>query len=272
MITKTNNKINSFCFFVSQVVYRTQTNRKTVKGITKMIQNERFDKILKILEEEKFCTTGYLAEKLFVVPMTVRRDLKLLESEGLISRCHGGASLITHDNRNVPYVIRFNLNNDLKTDLAERAVKLINDGDTVILDASSTASYIAHKLPQGMNITVITNGIKVCEILSDKGIKTYCTGGRILENTYAFVGSIAENAISSLSASIMFFSSQAISDSGMISDFSEEQTELRRVMLKHAKKKYFVCDSTKIGKEFLFNVCSYKDLDGIICNEELNFE
>ncbi len=235
-----------------------------------MIPNERLNKLLEILEQEKFCTTEYLAKKLFVVPVTIRRDLKILEHDGLISRCHGGASIITHDNRNVPYIIRKNENHFIKSKLAEEAAKLVTEGDTIILDASSTASYIASKLPADNNLTVITNGIKVCEILSDKKIKTYCTGGRLVENSYSFVGSFAQEVISNLSANILFFSSQGISQNGIISDFSEEESLLRKTMLKAAKKKYFVCDSSKIGKECLFNVCSYKDIDGIIvaCHEK----
>lgn len=237
-----------------------------------MLSNERLNKILEILQEEKFCTTDYLSKKLFVVPVTIRRDLKLLEQDGLISRCHGGASIVTHDNRNVPYIVRKNENNYVKIKLAEEAINFINDGDTVLLDASSTATYIADKISEQQNITVITNSIKICEILSNKKIKTYCTGGRLVENSYALVGAIAQEAISKICANAVFFSSQGISKSGIISDFSEEETQLRKIMLQSAKKKYFVCDSTKIGKECLFSVCSYKELDGIICDNPLVFE
>ncbi len=236
-----------------------------------MIPNERLNKLLEILENEKYCTTEYLAQKLFVVPVTIRRYLKLLERDGLIIRCHGGASIITHNNRNVPYIVRKNENHFIKNKLAEEAVQLVTEGDTIILDASSTASYIADKLPAEKNLTVITNGMKVCEILSSRKIKTYCTGGRLVENSFAFIGSFAQEMISNLSADILFFSSQGISQNGMISDFSEEETLLRKIMLKASKKKYFVCDSSKIGKEYLFNVCSYQDIDGIICNKNLEF-
>ncbi len=237
-----------------------------------MIQNERLNKILDLLEKEKFCTTESLAKRLYVVPITIRRDLKLLEQDGLITRCHGGASIMTHDNRNVPYIVRENSNNHVKLGLAKEAVKYIHTGDTVLLDASSTASFIAERLPTDRNLTVITNSIKVCEILSNKSVKTYCIGGRLVENSYAFVGSVAEEALSGMSANVLFFSSQGISEKGVISDFSEEETQLRRRMLACAERKYFVCDSSKIGKEFLFHVCSFQDIDGIICDKELCFE
>ena len=71
---------------------------------------------------------------------------------------------------------------------------------------------------------------------------------------------------------IFFFSSQGISEDGEISDSSEEETSLRRVMLERSKQKYFLCDSSKIGVKKLFTVCRESDLDGIICDTKLPWE
>ena len=75
-----------------------------------------------------------------------------------------------------------------------------------------------------------------------------------------------------VSADILFFSSQAISEDGEISDVSEEETSLRRVMLSRAKKKIFLCDSSKLGLEKTFRLCSKNDVDVIICDEKLPWE
>ena len=88
----------------------------------------------------------------------------------------------------------------------------------------------------------------------------YLTGGVLLENSHALVGKIAEDTVSGLHADICFFSSQGITEDGLISDFSEDETRLRKCMIKNARKSVFLYDRSKLGKQFLFTVC---DLDGI---------
>lgn len=234
--------------------------------------NERLTKILEILEREKYCTTEYLANTLYVVPATVRRDLKKLEQQGLVIRNYGGASIVSHSNRHVPYLVRQNSNNSAKANLAKEAMKLIPDGSTIFLDASTTVSYIAELLSPKQNVTVITSSIKVASILSQKNIETYCTGGRVINSSHSLVGALASSSIATLSADVMFFSSQGLTIDGNITDFSETETQIRKSMIARSKKSYFVGDSSKIGKVFLFSVCNVKDITGVICDKNIQFQ
>lgn len=231
-----------------------------------MIKNERFDSILEILKQEKYSTPNELAKRLYVSPVTIRRDLKKLESDGLVNTCYGGVSIVSHENRDVPLAVRENFNENIKLSVAKRAAALITDGSTVFLDASSTASFVANFIEPEQNVTVITNGIKALTILSQRHIRAYCTGGKLINNSLAFTGAIALKTIGGMHADFMFFSSQGLSRGGKISDFSESETELRIAMLKHSTRKYFLCDNSKIGKTFLFNVCDVTDTDGVICD------
>jgi DeoR/GlpR family transcriptional regulator of sugar metabolism len=86
----------------------------------------------------------------------------------------------------------------------------------------------------------------------------------LLENSHALVGTLAEATISSLYAGICFFSSQGIPKDGVISDFSEDETRLRKCMIKHAKKSVFLFDRSKLGKQFMFQVCHADELFQII--------
>ena len=231
-----------------------------------MNKNERFDSIMEILKQEKYSTPNELAKRLYVSPVTIRRDLKKLECDGLVSTCYGGVSIISHDNRDVPLAVRENFNENIKLSVAKKAATLITNGSTVFLDASSTASFVANFIEPEQNITVITNGIKALTVLSQRHIRAYCTGGKLINNSLAFTGAIALRTISSMHADYMFFSSQGLSRDGKISDFSESETELRIAMLKHSTQKYFLCDNSKIGKTFLFTVCDVTDTDGVICD------
>lgn len=236
-----------------------------------MIKNERLDKIIKILEERKHCTVNFLANKLYVTPITIRRDIKILEEKGLVNKCYGGVSLIMHTNREVPLAVRETYNSDIKATIASNAAKLITNGSIVFLDASSTAAHIVDFLTPEQGVTVITNSIKTLTQLAQKHITAYGTGGKLLHNSLAFAGAKAESMVSTMHADFIFFSSQGITLDGNISDFSEAETKLRQVMMSRADKCYFLCDSSKIGKEFLFQVCNIADIDSVFCDKKIEF-
>ena len=96
-----------------------------------MIKNERFDSIMEILRREKYSTPNDLAKKLYVSAVTIRRDLKKLENDGLVTTCYGGVSIVSHDNRDVPLAIRENFNETIKMTLAKQAAGYITQGSTV---------------------------------------------------------------------------------------------------------------------------------------------
>jgi len=229
-----------------------------------MLKKERQNIIFGIIKSRKYCTVNFLSKQLFVAPITIRRDLTEMESAGLITRCYGGATIPEYENREVPFEIRNKNNFDIKEKLAKRAAKLICDGDIVFLDASSTVSHIAEYISAEQNLTVITNSTLVAEKLKGKHILCYLTGGRLVENSYALVGNIAEQALLGLYANICFFSAQGIDENGIISDQSETESSLRRLMIKNSKKQYFVFDSSKYNKRFAFKICTTQDTSGII--------
>ena len=205
---------------------------------------------------------------MFVAPITVRRDLTEMEAAGLLKRCHGGASVVDFANREVPYELRSRENASAKARIAKKAVQQIHYGDTVFLDASTTVAHMADYIDSQLELTIITNSIRVLEKLRGKGIRCYLTGGMLLENSSALVGRIAEDTVASLYADVCFFSSQGITEDGVITDFSEDETRLRKRMLDNAKRKIFLYDHSKLGKRFLFKVCTADELTTVITDDE----
>lgn len=233
-----------------------------------MLKSERQEAILDILKDKKYATVTELSKSLYVAPITVRRDLDEMEIEGLLQRCHGGASLKEFQNREVPFELRSRENYVIKSEIGKKAIKYIEEGDTVFLDASSTALHITDYITAEQNLTVITNSIKVIEKLKGKQIKCYLTGGMLLENSHALVGSIAEDSIASLYADVCFFSSQGITEDGVITDFSELETKVRKQMIRHSKRSIFLFDHTKVGKKFLFKVAKIDELFAFATDED----
>ncbi len=232
-----------------------------------MLKKERQNTILEMVSERKYCTVNYLSKQLFVAPMTIRRDLNEMESTGLITRCFGGVTVPDYENREVPFEIRNKSNFVAKQQIAEKAAQLIKNGDVLFLDSSTTVGHIVEFLSPEQNLTVITNSTWIAEKLKQKHITCYLTGGKLVENSYALVGSIAEASVSRVFANVCFFSAQGIDENGVITDQSEAESALRRLMIQNSKKQYFLFDSSKRNKRFAFKIITTDQISGIITEE-----
>jgi DeoR/GlpR family transcriptional regulator of sugar metabolism len=229
-----------------------------------MIKSMRQNELAGFLREKQCSNVKEISEVLNVSPATVRRDLKALESQGLVRLFHGGAMMPSHDELNVPLSIRENENASLKIRIARKAAKMVPAKASIMLDASSTAMYIANYLDPGKELTVFTNCLRTATSLCERNINTYCIGGSIVRLSLATTGALAESNVNMTQVDYLFFSSQGLDKDGQITDRSEMETMLRRTMIKHAQRSYFLCDSGKFGKKHLFNVCNAQEVDGII--------
>ena len=172
----------------------------------------------------------------------------------------------------IPVCLRQIANPNGKELAAKKAADLVNDGDTVLMDASTTVFRMCHYLKNKKHLKIITNNLGICQELGQlDNITVYCTGGTFVGNSGCFLGSYAEDFIRHIKADILFFSSQGISADGKITDVGEQEIAMRKVMLRSAKKKVFVCDSSKFGIEKPFLLCSLEDVDSVICDQELRF-
>jgi DeoR/GlpR family transcriptional regulator of sugar metabolism len=237
-----------------------------------MVTYERQKKIFEYLKDKHFATMKELARVVWTSESSIRRDIKILEQKGVVRQIYGGVVLPEYENAVVPVTIRDGANAHLKDAIAKRAAEQLFNGATVIMDGSSTVRRIVNHIDKFRDLRIITNNVRVFQECNNPTAKIYCTGGLFLPQNNIFIGSAAENYINSINADILFLSSQAISEDGEISDASEEETALRRVMLTRAKKKIFLCDSSKIGLRRTFTLCNASDVDEIICDSPLPWE
>ena len=233
---------------------------------------QRQQKILEFLNEKHFSTVKELAGHVWSSESSVRRDIKALEAKGYISQIYGGVVLAEYENSVAPVVLRDSSNSAVKEELAKMATEHIFDGATIIMDGSSTVRRIIKHIAPFRNLKIISNNLRVFSECENPDTRVYCTGGLFLKQSNIFVGSGAEKYISGINADILFFSSQAISEDGVISDSSEEETALRRIMMSRAKKKIYLCDSSKLCTQKTFVICTKDDVDHIICNKKLPWE
>ena len=163
-----------------------------------MLAIERRREILARLAVEGKVIVSELARDFEVTEETIRRDLERLDKEGLVSKTYGGAVSKHNTALDLPYNIREGVNVFQKQKISDEVAALVNDGERIMLDSSSTALYIVKKLKNKKNLTIITNSVKILLELSDKpDFTVLCTGGSLKEGSLSLTGSSAEKMISS---------------------------------------------------------------------------
>ena len=230
----------------------------------------RQEEILRFLQTRQCVSVQEICGAVFASPATIRRDLRAMEEEKLVRLFHGGVMLARQDRRDVPLAVREYENPKIKSAIAKKAAELLPPGASVMLDASSTALYVANELSPSQELTVFTNCLRTAVALAEKNIRTYCLGGGINRLALSTGGSLAEENIRLVQVDYLLFSSQGLDWDGAITDYSEDETKLRRLMMRHSKKRYFLCDSDKVGQRMLFNVCAADALDGVISDADVS--
>lgn len=233
-----------------------------------MLKDERYDKILEILEEEQYISALQLSKRLFVSLPTIRRDLAELQRRNQITRSHGGAKKIQAEHIVTPLNFRKTIRASEKRMLCRAAAELVKDNDIIFIDSSTTTLQMADFLSEKKQITVITNGISLATLLVNKGIKTYCTGGEIFQNSLAHFGSFAEEFIQRFNVDILFFSCHGVNENGMLTDPSLPETQIRKVAINQSKKTVFLCDETKFSLSTPYNLVPIQKIDCVVTNTQ----
>ncbi|MEG6565782.1 DeoR/GlpR family DNA-binding transcription regulator [Thermoanaerobacterium saccharolyticum] len=237
-----------------------------------MFGEERRMKIAEILSKDKSITVSQLSEILGVSESTIRRDLKMLEIDGFIQRTHGGAILNTHTHYEPSFVEKEDYELPSKMQIGRMAASLIEEGDSVILDAGTTTLMIAKSL-QDIHLTVVTNSpIIAIELSNRNNIELIVTGGIERLNTKALVGPIAEMVIRNFKVDKAFIGANAISyENGLMTpDIIEANT--KKAMIDVSNEVYAVVDHTKFGKKSFVKFADLSDITAIITDDELDYE
>jgi DeoR/GlpR family transcriptional regulator of sugar metabolism len=227
-----------------------------------MLAIERQREILRVLSEQTSVRVPDLAVRFQVAEETIRRDLDKLSAEGRLVRSHGGAVAALESEQ--PHEQRELLNQPQKEAMAREAVRMIEPGDTIALDASSSSWFIARQLPD-MPLTVITNSVYVCTALAGREqVSVICTGGSLTRTSMSLVGTATIGFLGRYHASKLFFSCRALDLQRGLSDISEEQAAVRQAMLDISERHILLMDSSKWGARALSIVAPLQEVHCII--------
>lgn len=233
-----------------------------------MYQQERIDEIVKILKKYNYVTVDYLVKEIKYSPASIRRDLALLEKQGLVTRSYGG---VTFKDANIsPFRFRQHSMKSAKNTIAQRAASLVKNGDVIFIDGSSTAQYMGRFLTEKKGITVITCNMILADFLSEHGVNTYCTGGKVIEYPGILGGSFMLDTLSKFNLDIVFFASVSINSQGCILSSDEASILNHQFYRKHAKKLAYLCGSDKFDTGGKYASLKLSDIDFFISDGNLS--
>lgn len=234
-----------------------------------MLAVERRNLILEELQQNKKVIVSDLARSFDVSEETIRRDLEKLDRDGLAIKSYGGAVINENTSIDMPFNIRKKKNIGGKQAIAEIIKGLVDDGDHIILDPSTTAVFIAKALKDKKHLTVITNSIEVMIELSDvSDWNIISSGGSMREGYLALVGPRAVEGLGSYNVEKVILSCKGVDMQKGITDGSELFSETKKTMINSARQRILAVDHTKFDTYAFSKICSVGDLDMVVTDEK----
>ncbi len=214
-----------------------------------MASNPRHDAILRIVEARKSITVNELTERLRVSEVTIRKDLTVLEEMGLLMRTRGGAMLAENRVSSRSLKLRRDENREAKQRIAERALDLVQDGETVYLDSGSTCSAFASLLAP-MSLRVVTNSIDVLVGLSHSdSVALHSLGGAFRREAGSLVGPLALEAFSKFRIDVAFLGTTGLSEQGVFTTQNLNEAQIKEAACKAAGRRVVLMDASKYPVE-----------------------
>lgn len=233
---------------------------------SKSVVFKRQQALLKELREEKTIDVETVAKKLAVSPTTIRRDLIMFEKQNLIERFHGGATLLEESLReeDSPANSHEAEDKEQKQIIAHYAAELVEDGDTIFLNSSSTALMMLDYL-KGKRVIVVTNNGFAVSYPHDPQVEIIMTGGEIYRRRNSLVGEFALHTLTKIIADKAFIGVGGISAAGGITTSVLPETAINETMLRRCQgKRYVLAANSKIGREHNFHSADLSQVNCLI--------
>lgn len=217
-----------------------------------MLNEERRRAILEIVNRDGRVLVADIAQHFETSQVTIRKDLEILHSHGLVHRTHGGALPSREGALEDPSLReKEKLHRKEKMHIAQAAAGMVVEGQVVILDSGTTATAVARELRKFRNLTIITNAVNIAAELAGDSVEVILTGGTLRKNSFSLVGPIAEETLRRLHADILFLGVDGFDVQYGLSTPNLLEAKVNRVMVEVAKRTVAICDSSKFGRRSL---------------------
>lgn len=231
-----------------------------------MLREERLDYILKKLKTDHKVLQTELSTDLQVSEDTVRRDLESLAQDGLLIKVRGGA--IPHSPNPYSFKERIHLHEKDKQLMAQKALSLLKNGQTIILDGGTSTLMLVKLFPASLQLTVITNSVPiVAQLMEHPGVEVIFTGGRIFKNSQVASGTDTIRMFRKVRADLCFLGICSLHPIVGVTGLDLEEAEVKSAMVESANRVVALATSDKMGTAEPFKVCEITDIDTIITDQ-----
>jgi len=238
----------------------------------KIFAEERQNKIAELINHRGRITVPELAAEFKISVITIRRDLNELENKGIIKRTHGGAIKNYITSQELQHEEQMVLRTEEKKRIAKFAVSLLNDNDSLILESCTTNIYFSEFIPKNKKLKIFTNSPTILSNLRkfDSNTEVFCSGGVLKNNSNCLVGYDATNFFNNIYTDKAFIAIGGLNKENIMTIASQDELEVKKSIIKSAKKIIALSDSSKFNSSLLCKVGSIDILDIIITDKEIN--
>jgi DeoR/GlpR family transcriptional regulator of sugar metabolism len=222
-------------------------------------------RVLQLLETRDSVHVAELAEEFSVSEVTVRSDLAELARQGLVARVRGGVRALEHGQSEVGFDLRLRLDVDRKRAIARAAAEIVDEGEAVALDASTTAYYLALELRAKRELVVVTNGLLVATALADApGVSVLVTGGMLRLSAMSVVGDLGTGVLRTTRINKGFLGARGLSLERGLMDLNPDEVRIKQEMAEACEQVYGIFDGTKWHRRALLSFVPTERLAGIV--------
>jgi DeoR/GlpR family transcriptional regulator of sugar metabolism len=234
-------------------------------GFSNLSQSERMRHVLHLLETRDYVPVAELSEMFAVSEVTVRSDLAELSRQGLVARIRGGVRALQQGQSEVGFDLRLRLEVERKRAIARAAAAMVDEGEAVALDASTTAYYLALELRSKRELVVVTNGLLVATALADApGITVLVTGGTLRLSAMSLVGDLGADVLRTTRINKGFLGARGLSLARGLMDLNPDEVRIKQEMADACEHVYGIFDGTKWHRSALLAFVQVADLAGIV--------
>ena len=235
-----------------------------------MLAIDRRNDIMEQIQQEGSVRVIDLSAKYDVTEETIRRDLEKLENEGRVTRTYGGAVLNKGTKEDLSINIRETRNQEGKNRIARKICELIHDGESLMLDASTSTMYVARHLKDKHHITVITNSLRVpVELASVSDAEIIVAGGTFRPNSLSMIGSRTADMLDGYYVDKAILGCKSFDPMTGTYEPHEMEAEIKKRMRRNAQMVILAADYTKFNQKSFIRTIESKDINVVVTDRKL---
>jgi DeoR/GlpR family transcriptional regulator of sugar metabolism len=235
------------------------------QNVANLSQQERMQEVLRMLETRDAVHVTELSKAFAVSEVTVRSDLSQLARQGLVARVRGGVRALERGQSELGFDFRLRLEVERKQAIARAAAAMVDEGEAIALDSSTTAYYLALELRTKKELVVVTNGLLIASALADApGISVLVTGGMLRLHAMSLVGDLGADALRATRISKGFLGARGLSLDAGLMDLNPDEVRIKREMAGVCERVIGIADGTKWHRSALLPFVAADQVQAIV--------